>query len=102
MTEKNQTPEHVIKAVKSGWGMDIESEDAGKIQMAAKKYLPERTSFYAFGEILCPKYTMDGWCTHGHSGGDVPLHAYGPRAMRQSREQIKSPILMTFCRTRLL
>lgn len=78
MMEKDQTPDNIIRVVKTGWGMDIGQEDAEKIQAAALRYLPTKTPFYAFGEILCPKYTAVGWCTHGHSGGDVPLHAYGP------------------------
>jgi alkaline phosphatase len=78
MTGKNLSAESVVKAVKTGWGMDIETADAEHILAATKKYLSIKTPFYAFGEILCPKYTMVGWCTHGHSGGDVPLHAYGP------------------------
>ncbi|MFH1490116.1 MAG: hypothetical protein ABII06_14530, partial [Pseudomonadota bacterium] len=53
---------------------------AEKILALAQKYEkePPRQPYYAFGEVLCSKYTYVGWSTHGHSGGDVPLHAYGP------------------------
>lgn len=78
MTEKEKTPENIIRAVKTGWGMDISLEDALKILTTAKRYSPHKAAHYAFGEILCPKYTVVGWTTHGHCGGDVPLHAYGP------------------------
>jgi alkaline phosphatase len=78
MTKKNETPENVVRVVKNGWGMDITLADGATILAMAKQYKAFGASHYAFGEILCPKYTSIGWSTHGHTGGDVPLFAYGP------------------------
>ena len=36
------------------------------------------SAYHAIGEVLCPTHTYVGWTTHGHTGGDVPLHAFGP------------------------
>jgi alkaline phosphatase len=33
---------------------------------------------YAISEYVCQKYTVFGWTTHGHTGEDVPLWAWGP------------------------
>jgi alkaline phosphatase len=34
---------------------------------------------YAISEYVSAKYTVFGWTTHGHTGGDVPLWAWGPK-----------------------
>ena len=34
---------------------------------------------YAISEYVCMKYTPFGWTTHGHTGDDVPLWAWGPK-----------------------
>jgi alkaline phosphatase len=34
---------------------------------------------YAISEYVCQKYTVFGWTTHGHTGEDVPLWAWGPK-----------------------
>jgi alkaline phosphatase len=34
---------------------------------------------YAISEYVCMKYTVFGWTTHGHTGEDVPLWAWGPK-----------------------
>jgi len=74
--EKDKTPAAVINAVKEGWGIDITEDEAKRILELAGKYKEDPN--YGFGEVICPKYTYVGWATHGHSGGDVPLYAYGP------------------------
>jgi alkaline phosphatase len=78
MVEKNETPRGVRDAVKKGWGMDISPEEAERILSLANRYNAYESPHYAFGEVLCPAYTVVGWTTHGHTGGDVPLHAFGP------------------------
>jgi alkaline phosphatase len=72
----DRTVERVQRVVKEGWGMQISSEDARRILAVAErdKDSPEN----GFGEVICPAYTAIGWTTHGHVGGDVPLHAFGP------------------------
>lgn len=65
--------------IKEGWGMDITDEDAQIILSQAEKYKKDKLEeYYAVGKVLSEKYTYTGWATHGHSGGDVPLHAFGP------------------------
>jgi alkaline phosphatase len=70
-------PEKVQEVVKKFWGLAITGEEAEQILALAKKY--PGSPHFALGEVLCPKYTGIGWTTHGHTGGDVPLFAFGPR-----------------------
>ena len=72
----DKTAEGVQRVVKDGWGIEISTEDAHRILAVAErdKDFPEN----GFGEVICPAYTAIGWTTHGHVGGDVPLHAFGP------------------------
>ncbi|MBN1106005.1 MAG: alkaline phosphatase [Deltaproteobacteria bacterium] len=65
--------------VKEGWGLDITEEDALRVLALAEHYKKEKLEeYYALGRVICSRYTYVGWATHGHSGGDVPLHAFGP------------------------
>ncbi len=70
------TAARVKAVVKEGWALDITDADAQKILSLASSY--RDSAYQAIGEVLCPKYTYVGWTTHGHCGGDVPLHAFGP------------------------
>ena len=76
----DKTTEKVKEVVKTYWNMDISHEEAAAI-LAVSKRDPE-DPHNGFGEVLSPKYTAIGWSTHGHTGGDVPLFAYGPQAPR--------------------
>jgi alkaline phosphatase len=70
-----KSPDALKAAVRGFWGMDIADVDARKVIALA----PSRSeAYHALGEVLCPAYTYVGWTTHGHAGGDVPLHAFGP------------------------
>lgn len=73
---KEISPDAVRRVVKEGWGLEISEEEAKQILAVAvrDKDAPQN----AFGEVLCPRHTVLGWTTHGHAGGDVPLHAFGP------------------------
>jgi alkaline phosphatase len=72
----DQTTARVKAVVKEGWALDTTDEDAQKILSLASSY--RDSAYHAIGEVLSPKYTYVGWTTHGHCGGDVPLHAFGP------------------------
>jgi alkaline phosphatase len=72
----DQTAARVRAVVKEGWALDITDEDAQRILSLASSY--KDSAYHAIGEVLCSKYTYVGWTTHGHCGGDVPLHAFGP------------------------
>ena len=78
MIEADENAQSVAASVQKGWGMDITAEDAQKILSLAERYKAYKVPFYAIGEYLCPKYTNVGWSSHGHTGGDVPLFAFGP------------------------
>ncbi|MFH1058937.1 MAG: alkaline phosphatase [Pseudomonadota bacterium] len=71
------TADKLRQAVAGGWGLDITLEEAERIVALSGPYDKE-SKHYPLGEVLCPKYTMIGWTTHGHTGGDVPLFAFGP------------------------
>ncbi len=74
--EGDITPERIQEAVRRDWGLDLSLAHAQAIAELSKKYGKE--GHYALGEVICPHYTHLGWTTHGHTGGDVPLFAYGP------------------------
>jgi alkaline phosphatase len=75
-----RTPDKVKSVVKAYWDMEITDDDAAAILAIAQKEKDD--PHYGFGEVLTPKYTVIGWSTHGHTGGDVPLFAYGPKSPR--------------------
>ncbi|MBN1105395.1 MAG: alkaline phosphatase, partial [Deltaproteobacteria bacterium] len=76
---KEKTPAGLKNVVREGWGIDITDEDADQVfSLAARLKKDKLEEHYALGEFLSPRYTYVGWTTHGHCGGDVPLHAFGP------------------------
>ncbi len=74
--EGDASPEKVQGVVKKYWGLELADEEAGQIITLAQKY--PQNPYNAIGEIICPRHTCIGWTTHGHTGGDVPLFAFGP------------------------
>jgi alkaline phosphatase len=50
-------------------GLDITDEDIAAMDI---------TDSYSISEHISETYTVFGWTTHGHNGGDVPLWAYAP------------------------
>ncbi|MFH1032903.1 MAG: alkaline phosphatase, partial [Pseudomonadota bacterium] len=73
---KDISPERLQEAVGRLWGMEIGPEEAQRILAVAAKR--PKSPEDGLGEVLSAKHTLVGWATHGHSGGDVPLFAYGP------------------------
>jgi len=71
------SPGEIRGLVREGWGLDISRAEARKIRTAMRRRKPDNRK-YAFGEVLSSKYLGLDWTSHDHSGGDVPLHAYGP------------------------
>ncbi len=71
------TAEKVRRVVEEYWGMAIGDDEARRIVERAAEY-GQGSAHYAFGRVLCPEHTCIGWTTHGHTGGDVPLYAFGP------------------------
>jgi alkaline phosphatase len=72
----HKTPEKVKEVVQEFWGLEITDDEAQQILDIAQTY--GGGSHHGFGKVLCPKYTCIGWTSHGHTGGDVPLFAFGP------------------------
>lgn len=67
--------ENISKEISKWWGINISIEDYKEI----KKLINEGSPLnYSIGEVISKNYTVLGWTTHGHTGGDVPLWAYGP------------------------
>ncbi|MCU0560299.1 MAG: alkaline phosphatase [Desulfobacterales bacterium] len=73
---KERTVPRLQTALREGWGLDITEPEARAVLERAAAYKTEGHA--AIGAVLCPIYTHVGWTTHGHTGGDVPLFAYGP------------------------
>jgi alkaline phosphatase len=70
------TPENLQRVVKEYWGLKPTDAEAAQIITLARTY--GNNPHNALGEILCRHHTCLGWTTHGHTGGDVPLFAFGP------------------------
>ncbi len=70
------TPENLQKVVQEYWGLKPTDEEAARIIALARTY--GNNPHNALAEILCRQHTCLGWTTHGHTGGDVPLFAFGP------------------------
>ncbi len=75
MLDGSTSTAKVRDIVKQGWGADISESEARRIAELAAYYGGDAS--WAFGEVLSATQTSIGWSTHGHTGGDVPLGAYG-------------------------
>lgn len=70
-----KTPANVRRVVKEFWSVELTDKEAQRVLTASKR--DEENPQNGFGEVVCPNHTFIGWTTHGHTGGDVPLHAFG-------------------------
>lgn len=70
-------PESVRRLVQEHWGVDLDLDAAQEILAVAARQSAEN-AHWALGEVVSRRATYIGWSTHGHTGGDVPLFAYGP------------------------
>ncbi|MEW6667813.1 MAG: alkaline phosphatase [Thermodesulfobacteriota bacterium] len=76
---QEKTPAALKKVIREGWGIETTDQDADQVlALAARLKEAKLQEYYALGEFLSSRYTHVGWTTHGHCGGDVPLHAFGP------------------------
>ena len=73
---KDITPGRLREVVKTWWQIDMTDDEARHIIGIGKRYTDD--PHWGIGEVLSARYTAIGWSTHGHTGGDVPLYAYGP------------------------
>jgi alkaline phosphatase len=74
-------------AIQEWWGLAITEDDAQAIldyQDAMGVYLN-----YAIAFVISERYTYFGWTTHGHTGTDVPIWAYGPGQPRGTLDNVQ-------------
>ncbi|WP_338603316.1 alkaline phosphatase [Desulfoferula mesophila] len=77
----NPNPVKLRRALREHWGAAVSPSEAQAMIAAAsqaKLYPKKYEPWFGVGEIFCRSHTVVGWTTHGHTGGDVPLFAYGP------------------------
>ena len=70
-------PRAVQGAVERHWGVALDLEEAREI-LAIAAAQSSTSAHRGLGRVVSRKATVIGWSTHGHTGGDVPLFAYGP------------------------
>ncbi|MBD3171272.1 alkaline phosphatase [Candidatus Bathyarchaeota archaeon] len=63
----------IKNAVGTYWGLDITDESAQKIIDLTEE---DVSLNYALAHVISEDYTVFGWTTFGHNGGDVPLWSY--------------------------
>lgn len=71
------SPENVKIQLKTWWGIDATDDDVAEI-LEFYNNGKGLSLDYAISEVISKNYTVIGWTTHGHSGEDLPLWAYGP------------------------
>ncbi|RJR17751.1 MAG: alkaline phosphatase [Desulfobacteraceae bacterium] len=62
------------------WGIKTEKAEMERIMELAEAY--KKYPGTALGEVISASRTAIGWSTQGHTGGDVPLFAFGPGSPR--------------------
>jgi alkaline phosphatase len=67
---ESPTNEDIKNIFSEWWGLDITEEDIVAMDLSDS---------YSISEYISKTYTVFGWTTHGHTGEDVPLWAYGPK-----------------------
>jgi alkaline phosphatase len=69
------SPANVKAQILEWWGVQASDADVTEILALKDKGL---TLDYAIPEVISRNHTVIGWTSHGHTGQDVPLWAYGP------------------------
>ena len=64
------------QVVEACWGVPLSLNEARQLLELAGQ--DPDNPHNAFGALICPKWTSLGFTSHGHTGGDVPLFAFGP------------------------
>ena len=85
-------PGKIKKLLAEFWGINVDDKTARDLGQAMKNKTKDPQN--VLGEFFSLKYTIFGWTTHGHCGGDVPLAAYGPGAPQGS---LDSPEIGRIC-----
>lgn len=67
---------NISSKIRKWWGIDITENDYREIKKLIDRGIYTGS---AISDIVCKNHTVIGWTTHGHSGVDVPLWAYGPK-----------------------
>lgn len=69
-------PQKVQAIVAECWGVTLPLDQAQRLLQIVSDN-PDNPQ-NAFGAVVCAQYTGVGFTTNGHTGGDVPLFAFGP------------------------
>lgn len=72
-------------ALKQYWGMEpspAEMRDMLAARDKARQHPKKLQPWYGLGEVFSRERSVIGWTSHGHTGGDVPLFAFGPGSPR--------------------
>ena len=78
------------QAVAQYWKLDFTRDDVDAVRNLQKQ---GRGLAVALCEIVSQRHTAIGWTTHGHTGGDVPLWAFGPGAPRGTLDNTELAIV---------
>lgn len=70
------TPAALRQQLASWWGLELPPAAVQELLQAARR--PGARPEQVLGDYFCQHYTFLGWTTGGHTGGDVPLFAFGP------------------------
>ncbi|MCS7306872.1 MAG: alkaline phosphatase [Thermoguttaceae bacterium] len=70
--EVDPTAQRLQEVLRDQWGIELTAQQASELLTEAKRGAPYLLA------ALCQRYTVVGWTTHGHTGGDVPLFTWGP------------------------
>jgi alkaline phosphatase len=66
------TAQQLSEVLQESWGIEVKPSEAEELLAEAR-----RGGEYLLA-ALCQRYTVVGWTTHGHTGGDVVLFTLGP------------------------
>jgi len=74
---KTPTDAEIAAQVLAWWGITLSETERAQIRAGIDK---KKSIAAAIAEVVNTGHTRLGWNTSGHTGGDVPLWAFGPEA----------------------
>jgi alkaline phosphatase len=77
--EDDPTVATVQKAVREAWGVEFSAAQAEEV-LTLSKAEPRDEDYDGLGRVHARDFTAIGWTGNEHTGGDVPLFAFGPGA----------------------
>jgi alkaline phosphatase len=71
----DSSPANIRRQVKQWWGVAMADSELVRVQELSSGGMDLN---YALSEVFSRFHTSLGWTSHGHTGEDVPLWAFGP------------------------